>query len=136
MTEKKRLSEERTIRKGFRFNAKEAERLAEMAKLTGLSEARLVRALINGYEPKPHPGKEFWEMQAQFGKICDALDYLAGRRNYSYQVQKIDDSTEPSKYNLDDVLEKFDEVLDLFLKRMCYPEKSKIIKITKRRSEK
>ena len=132
MTEKKRLSEERTIRKGFRFNAKEAERLAEMAKLTGLSEARLVRALLNGYEPKPRPGKEFWEMQAQFGKICDALDYLAGRRSYSYQVQTIDDSAETSKYNLDDVLEELDEALDLFLKRMCYPEKSKVLKFTKR----
>ena len=72
---------EKRIKKQFWVNEKQAELLKQKSKRTGLTEAGLLRLLIEGYSPKEKPDKEFYEAVYQVRKIGNTLNQIAASAN-------------------------------------------------------
>ena len=69
----------RTIEKHFLFNESEADELKRKAKIARLSEAALVRFLLNGYEPREYPDEKFFELMNEINQIGNNLGKLIAR---------------------------------------------------------
>ncbi len=69
----------RDIKKQFYINAKEDEELKRKAGLVCLSEASLIRQLLNNFVPREKPDKEFYEIMNNITKFADELEILAGK---------------------------------------------------------
>lgn len=61
----------------FRLNEKERNYLVRQVKKSGLSQEALVRALINGYMPKPLPPLDYHTLIGELHAIGNNLDQLA-----------------------------------------------------------
>ena len=67
----------RDIKKQFYVNADEDAELKRKADLVCLTEASLVRMLINNFEPKEKPGKEFYEQMNRITELANDLEKLS-----------------------------------------------------------
>lgn len=71
----------RTIKKQIWLNRKEAEDLACKAKKTCLSEAALLRMLLEGYEPKEKPDERFYDVMRELSAIGNRVNQIAIKAN-------------------------------------------------------
>lgn len=69
----------RTIEKHFLFNESEAKELKRKAKIARLSEAALVRFLLDGYEPREYPDERFFKLMNKINQIGNDLGKLIAR---------------------------------------------------------
>ena len=67
----------RNIKKQFWLNDEENQKLRKKARVTGLSEADLLRFLINDFLPKEKPPQEFYEAIKQLRAIGNNLNQIA-----------------------------------------------------------
>ena len=65
-----------TVSKHIRVTEEEALDWARKAKLTGFKESCIIRALMNGYEPKEKPGLEFFEAMGCVTRLADEIREL------------------------------------------------------------
>ena len=84
----------RSIRKVYRLNKKEAEILARKAEQTCLCEADLVRFLLAGYEPREAPPKEFYDSLNELRSIGNSLNQIAAKAHTLGYIDtpKLDDA--------------------------------------------
>lgn len=71
----------RNIKKQFWLNDEENQKLRKKARVTGLSEADLLRFLINDFLPKEKPPQEFYEAIKQLRAIGNNLNQIAKKAN-------------------------------------------------------
>ncbi|HIS87120.1 MAG TPA: plasmid mobilization relaxosome protein MobC [Candidatus Caccenecus avistercoris] len=71
----------RNIKKQFWLNDEENQKLRKKARVTGLSEADLLRFLINDFLPKEKPSQEFYEAIKQLRAIGNNLNQIAKKAN-------------------------------------------------------
>ena len=71
----------RVIQKHILMNAKEAEELRAKAQMTCLSEAALIRLLIEGYSPREKPGEEFYKYMREMSLIGNNINQIAAKVN-------------------------------------------------------
>ena len=71
----------RTIKKQIWMNAKEADALRMKAQKACLTEAGLIRFLIQGYEPKEKPDDRFYKFIRELSAIGNSLHQLAAKAN-------------------------------------------------------
>ena len=71
----------RNIQKIIRFNRSEAQDLQKKAKKACMSEARLIRLLIKGYEPKEKPDDKFYDVMRELSAIGNNINQLAVKAN-------------------------------------------------------
>lgn len=64
----------RTHRREFVMNDEEAADLTSKARAACMTESGLIRMLVSGYQPPPHPDKEFFD---DMGKLLESGDRLA-----------------------------------------------------------
>ena len=69
----------RTIEKHFMFSEREAKELKRKAKIARLSEAALVRFLLDGYEPREYPDERFFKLMNEINQIGNDLGKLIAR---------------------------------------------------------
>lgn len=69
----------RTIKKQFWFNKKEAELLQKKAKKACLTEASLVRKLVRDESIKEKPDEEFYYALRAIEHLADSIGILAGK---------------------------------------------------------
>lgn len=69
----------RNIKKQFYVNEKENKELKRKADLTCLTEAALIRQLVNGYLPKEKPDERFYEIMNQITEFADGLEGLVSQ---------------------------------------------------------
>ena len=69
----------RTHRREFVMNDEEARDLTEKARGACMPESQLIRYLICGYQPPPHPDKEFFD---DMNRLLEASDRLDGAARY------------------------------------------------------
>ena len=67
----------REIKKQFWLNEEEALGLREKAIKADLTEAELIRMLVNGYEPREAPSKELEKFVVQLRSIGNNLNQIA-----------------------------------------------------------
>lgn len=79
--------EKYTVSKHVRLTQEEAAEWKRKAEMIGFSESSMVRALVNGYEPKEKPDMEFFEAMGQIAKLADEIREL---RNTIRAVGSID----------------------------------------------
>ena len=71
----------RNIKKQFWLNDEENQKLRKKARVTGLSEADLLRFLISDFLPKEKPPQEFYEAIKQLRAIGNNLNQIAKKAN-------------------------------------------------------
>lgn len=67
----------RTHRREFVMNDKEAAELTSKARGACMPESQLIRYLISGYQPPPHPDKEFFDDMNSLLEASDRLNEAA-----------------------------------------------------------
>lgn len=70
----------RVHRREFVMNDEEARDLTEKAKCACMTESGLIRMLIAGYQPPPHPDKEFFD---DMNRLLESSDRLADAARYA-----------------------------------------------------
>lgn len=78
---------ERNIKLNVYLNKKEKEMLDKKVKKTGLSISTLIRFLIEGYEPKEKPPRDFYDSIDSVRKIGNVLNQIAMRTHYLGYVE-------------------------------------------------
>ena len=68
--------EKYTVSKHIRLTEEESAEWKRKAEMIGFSESSMVRALVNGYEPKEKPDMEFFEAMGQIAKLTDEIREL------------------------------------------------------------
>lgn len=71
----------RNIQKIVRFSRDEAQDLQKKAKKACLSEARLIRLLLRGYEPREKPDERFYDVMREISSIGNNINQLAVKAN-------------------------------------------------------
>ena len=71
----------RTVKKQFWFSRDEAQLLRKKAKKACLTEASLVRFLVNGYEPKEKPDDRFYDVMRELSAIGNNIHQLSAKAN-------------------------------------------------------
>ena len=71
----------RNIQKIVRFSRDEAQDLQKKAKKACLSEARLIRLLLRGYEPREKPDERFYDVMRELSSIGNNINQLAVKAN-------------------------------------------------------
>lgn len=71
----------RTIKKQFWFSDEESKMLKDKARMVCLSEASLIRLLVEGFKPKEKPDERFYEMMKQLSIIGNNINQLAVKAN-------------------------------------------------------
>ena len=69
------------IQINFRVNAEEQILLQTNAKKCGLSNAKYLRSLINGYVPKEQPSVDYKKMIRELHAIGNSMNQIAARAN-------------------------------------------------------
>ena len=70
----------RTHRREFVMNDDEARDLAGKARCACMTESGLIRMLISGYQPPPHPDKEFFN---DINRLLESSDRLIEAAKYA-----------------------------------------------------
>jgi hypothetical protein len=78
----------RNVRKQFWFTNEEATDLRKKASLVGLTESALVRSLLNDYQPKEKPPREFYTLITELRKIGTNLNQIAHKANITNIIDK------------------------------------------------
>lgn len=71
----------RNIQKIVRFSRDEAQDLQKKAKKACLSEAGLIRLLLQGYEPREKPDERFYDVMRELSSIGNNINQLAVKAN-------------------------------------------------------
>lgn len=71
----------RTIKKQIWLNREEAQSLKKKSKKACLTEAALIRLLLNGYEPREAPGEEMIVFTREISRLGNSLNQLAAKAN-------------------------------------------------------
>ncbi len=71
----------RTVKKQFWFSDEESNTLKEKARMVCLSEASLIRLLVEGFKPKEKPDERFYEMMKQLSVIGSNVNQIAVKAN-------------------------------------------------------
>ena len=71
----------RTVKKQFWFSRAEAQELRKLAKRTCLTEAALVRLLLNGYQPREKPDERFYDVMRELSAIGNNIHQLSAKAN-------------------------------------------------------
>lgn len=66
----------RTVKKQFWFNREEAKDLQKKAKKACLTEAGLIRLLVQGYEPREKPDDRFYHAMSQVAEMGNQVERL------------------------------------------------------------
>lgn len=66
----------RSVKKQFWFTREEAKELKRKSKKACLKEAGLIRALLNGYEPKEKPDDRFYYAMSQVTELSNRIEHL------------------------------------------------------------
>ena len=80
----------RNIKKQIWIDAKEDELLKKKSKITGLSEAELLRSFIKGYTIKAQPTKEIKQFQRELYGIANNINQIAKISNSKFSVSHDD----------------------------------------------
>ncbi|MPY19887.1 plasmid mobilization protein [Paenibacillus glucanolyticus] len=72
----------------LRLNESEHARLMREVKQTGLSREAYIRALINGYVPKPIPQPDYYAMMRQLHAIGNNLNQLAAKAHTTGHLER------------------------------------------------
>ena len=67
----------RNIRKYYTLNRKEAEELKKKAKKACMTEARLIRMLLEGYNPPVAPDDRFYDAMDEMRRASERLEGFA-----------------------------------------------------------
>jgi hypothetical protein len=78
---------ERNIKLNVYLNENEKKILDEKVEKTGLTISTLIRFLIEGYEPKEKPPRDFYESLDSVRKIGNVLNQIAMRMHYLGYVE-------------------------------------------------
>ena len=88
----------RNIKKQIWLNHEEDKTLKHKAEKVGMSEATLIRNLINGFEPREKPDDRFYGAMKLFHSISNNLNQIARKANtlgfidaphYQKEVEKL-----------------------------------------------
>ena len=79
MTPGKEMRMKRTIKKQIWMTRDEAQSLKKKAKAACMTEARLMRMLLEGYEPPAAPDDRFYEAMEEIGKLGDDIEAISFR---------------------------------------------------------
>ena len=71
------MTKNRTIKKQFWFNREEASMLQKKAKKACMTEARLIRMLLEGYNPPAAPDDRFYDAMDEMRKASERLEALS-----------------------------------------------------------
>ena len=97
----------KNIKKQIWIDAKEDELLKKKSKITGLSEAELLRSFIKGHTIKSQPTKEIKQFQRELYGIANNINQIARISNSRYSTSN-DDYSYISK-NLSDFILRFEK---------------------------
>ena len=83
----------RNIKKQFWLSREEDDELKDKARRTCLSEAAIIRLLINGYKPKEKPDDRFYEAMRQLSGIANNINQLTAKAHSLgfIDAQKLDE---------------------------------------------
>ena len=104
------------IKKQFWLSEKHINKLEELSKITLLPEVTIIRFLLDGYHPKPAPGREFYEDMNRLIEMGENLELAARTCNDSEGKQKL--------------IEEADAISELrsaLLDKYCMPEKDESV---------
>lgn len=88
INERSGIMRKRNIQIIVRLNHKEQQHLTQQVKKTGLSQEAFIRALINGYVPKPLPPPDYHLMIKELHAIGNNLNQIAARANAMGHIDK------------------------------------------------
>ena len=71
----------RNVEKHFYFSEEEAYFLQQKSKMTGYNESKLIRCLLQGYQPKERPDREFYTFMNELSLIGSRVNQLAVKAN-------------------------------------------------------
>ena len=71
----------RTVKKQFWFTRAEAQDLQKKSKRTCLTEAALVRLLVQGFEPREKPDDRFYDVMRELSAIGNNIHQLSAKAN-------------------------------------------------------